>query len=202
MKKTATLLIALTCSLLALHAEEPRISLSEKGIVIEKDGLGILTLEAPVLHLDSGKSEKPAFDVSGERAVAKYPGGTELQVELQNGEVTVRYASVPPDAKALMFAMNIPVSFSQGGKFAFGKGDLKEFPAEKGEKFVQNGVGEGKLVLAAPGDSTLVVETPTNWIAMQDNRVFGMNNFSWQFLYDLRARAGKDSLTIRFSDKE
>jgi hypothetical protein len=189
-------------SIVSLLADEPRVSLSEKGILIEADGFGVLTIEPPVLVLDSGKSEKPLFEGDGLTGKATYPGGTGVEIEVNGTEAEIRWSSAAADAKALAFSLNLPVLVNQGGRVAVGGRDPVDLPAEKGEKFVATGSNEGRVAVLPPGAPGLVIEAPTNWIAILDNRVFGMNYFSVQFLYDLRAKPGASSLRLRFFQQE
>lgn len=197
--KTSPTLPALAIFCLAISptlADDLPLTVIDKGIEIDAGSVGKFVIEPPNLTLEDGKIEKPAFEAASEtEGVAKYPNGAEVKYQVNGREIYCQY-SVPADGKALMFQMLVPIKFSQGGKYAFGDGDLEDFPAEHTEQFVATDSGrETFSVVDALGDG-FTVQFPGNWQALQDNRKFGWQTFAYQFLYDVKAHPGGNNVTI------
>lgn len=201
MKTLKTLWLA--CLLLpvaSLQAIELRIG--SKGAEISADGMGTLILEPPVLMLDEGKTDKGVFEVNSEKeGVAKYSDGSEVRFEIAEREILCEYQPAA-GVRALRFQVILPLKLNQGGRFSFGDGELKEFPGELGEQFVETSKNRDPFtVVDAMGDG-FAIDAPANWQGLQDNRKFGWQVFAYQFLYDLKAHAGKNSLTISITAKK
>jgi len=193
----------LACLLLpaaSLQAIELRIG--SKGAEISADGMGSLILEPPALVLDDGKTDKGVFEASSEKeGVAKYSDGSKVRYEVAEREIRCEYQPAA-GVKALRFQVILPLKLNQGGKFSFGDGELKEFPGELVEQFVETSKNRDAFtVIDAMGDG-LTINAPANWQGLQDNRKFGWQVFAYQFLYDLKAHAGKNSLTISITPKK
>jgi hypothetical protein len=149
------------------------------------------------LYLSGGEiKEKPAYELSGGRAVMKYPSGAKMEYETRDGELICRYSDLPETASGLMFQMILPIKLKDGGKYAFGEDALKEFPQEKGGQFVKTGQRDKFVLVDASGDG-FSLEAITNWYGLQDNRVFGWQAFAYTFLYDVKAYPGKSELAIK-----
>jgi hypothetical protein len=201
MKILQTLWLAgLLYSMAPLQAIELRIG--SKGTEVSAEGMGGVILEPPVLVLDDGKTDKPVFEATSEKeGVAKYSDGSEVRYEIADQEIRCAY-KLADGVKALRFQMILPLKLNQGGKFAFGGEDLKEFPGELGEQFVATSKNrEPFTVVDAMGDG-FTLEVPANWQGLQDNRKFGWQVFAYQFLYDLKAHPGKESFTILITPKK
>lgn len=189
-------LAALCLSIPVSLADELPLTVITKGVEIDAGSAGVFVLEPPNVVLEGGKTEKPVFEaVSASEGVAKYAGGAEVKYQVRGREIICQY-SIPDDGKALMFQMLVPIKFNQGGKFSFGNEELNDFPVEHTGQFVSTASGrEPFSVVDAMGDG-FTLQSPGNWQAVQDNRKFGWQTFAYQFLYDLKASAGKNSLTV------
>lgn len=197
MKTLITILTATTFAFsISTQAEDLPLSVVPKGVEIDAGSTGRFVLEPPDLNLDGGSREKPVFEVVSEtEGLAKYPGGASVKYQINGAEIACEF-SAPDGAKSLMFQMLIPIAFSQGGKYAFGGGDPQEFPAELSNQFAGTAGGREEFtVVDALGDG-FSVQAPANWQALQDNRKFGWQTFAYQFLYDLKANAGKTTFVI------
>jgi hypothetical protein len=198
MKNTLTLaaLAAFCLSHPAALADDIPLMVIAEGVGIDAGSVGKFVIEPPNLVLESGKTEKPVFEAASEtEGVAKYPNGAEVRYQVSGREILCQF-TVPADGRALMFQMFVPIKFNQGGKYAFGGGDLKDFPADHTGQFVGTASGKEPFsVVDALGDG-FTVQFSGNWQAVQDNRKFGWQTFAYQFLYDLKARAGGDSVVI------
>lgn len=193
---TLAAVAAFCLSLPSALADDLPLTVIAKGVEIDAGSVGKFVIEPPNLVLENGITEKPVFEtLSATEGVAKYSNGAEVKYQVSGREILCQY-SVPPDGKALMFQMLVPIKFGQGGKFAFGSADLKDFPADHTGQFVGTAGGKEPFsIVDALGDG-FTVEFPGNWQAVQDNRKFGWQTFVYQFLYDLKARAGGNSVVI------
>lgn len=197
--KTPLILPLLAAACLALPragAQDLLITVVSKGVEIQAGGLGQFVLEPPNALLENGKTEKPQFEkISETEGKATYLSGGEVLLQVSGNEILATFNS-PPPASGLMFQMLIPIKFKDGGKFAFGSGEPKEFPAQHAGQFA--GTASGREIFSltnALGDG-FSIEAQANWQAVQDNRKFGWEIFAYQFLLDLKAVAGKNSLII------
>lgn len=189
-------LTALCLSLTPAGADDLPLAVMAKGVEIESGSLGKFVLEPPALVLEGGKSEKPVFEALSEtEGVARYSGGGECKFRVADGEIHCEYSGLE-SGKALRFQMLVPIRLNQGGKFAFGPGDWKEFPVEHSGQFVGTAGGSEPFALVDAGGEGFSLQTKANWQALQDNRQFNWATFAYQFLYDLKANAEKSSFAI------
>lgn len=191
-------LLAWFCLAMVVYADDvPKLSLVKKGVEIDAVEMGRFVLEAPVLVTGVNQNMKPDFQVLGERGEAHYANGTVFQIELEGNEIRCSFRDMPTDVKgSFKFIMEIPISFSEGGKFQLGSKDLQEFPLDTaGEQFVASGTNSNFSFVDNDGHGlTLLLQT--HWFGLQDNRIFQTKSFSYQFLIDPQAVSGTD-FTIR-----
>jgi len=191
-------LVVWICLTTVAYADEaPKLALVKKGVEIDAGEMGRFVLEAPVLVTGGNQNMKPNFEVLGERGEARYANGAVFQIELEGNEIRCSFKDMPQDVKgAFKFIMEIPISFSEGGKFQLGSKDLQEFPMDAtGEQFLVSGTNSNFSFADSDGHGlTLIVQT--HWFGLQDNRMFQTKSFSYQFLIDPQAVSGTD-FTIR-----
>lgn len=183
-----------------LQAGDVKLSLEKNGVEIHAGAAGKFVLQVPTLGaVGNDGFEKAVVDVSGKKATAKYPGGALLEMELSGDEVVYRFSSIPAHANSWMFLLNIPGSFSEGGKFGLEGKPVQDFPAVAGTKqHIITGHKAEKLILVAPVGDGFALSSTTNWFGMQDNRAKGWGNqFVYSFLYDIRAYPGVTEFKIR-----
>ena len=193
MKKYLVTITALALTVMSGLAGDIKLSLGDKGVVIDAGSAGKYTVEAPVLDLGDSK-EKPVFDAK--TGVAQYASGVTFTFKVDGGTIDCSYDNLPAEARSLSFFLMIPIRLKEGGKYSFGTGELKEFPAEKDKQFIVSGA-RGKLnLLDASGDG-FSLDVPANWAALQDNRVFNWNVFCYHFLRDLKAHPNERQFVIK-----
>lgn len=191
-----TAAMALLLAFSSSRAEELPITVVAKGVEIDAGSVGRFVIEPPDRNLETGGREQAAFEaVSETEGIAKYPSGASITYRIDGREILCEFSD-PGDAKSFLFQMLVPIKFSQGGKFTFGSGEARDFPAELSEQFAGTAGGREKFsIVDALGDG-FSIQAPANWQALQDNRKFGAQTFAYQFLYDLKANAGKTTLVI------
>lgn len=188
------------CVVLPLPAQGIRLSVSDKGAVVDAGTLGSFTLPPPSLETRDKKELKPSYalDEAG-GARASYPNGfvVHLAVSGGDGTVTYRFDTPPDDATALRFVTILPMNLSQGGRFALG-GATGEFPSVKGGQFVAQG-DAGHLDIIHPLGEGVRFSVPAVYQQLVDNRTWGWNAFSWVYRYDMKRYAGKASFSFKVS---
>ena len=197
MTRIATWLLAL-CAAASLSAQSVKLSLSEKGAVVNAGTLGNLTLEAPAIGLPENKTIKPSFALDGDKGgVATYPDGSVIRVSVSDADKTVTYAfdTLPAGATSIRIDTKIPISLNQGGRFALGD-KTGDFPAAKAGQFLAHGDAATLDVIHALGDGVRFT-APAGYQQLQDNRMWDWNTFFWIYRFDLQRYPGKKSFQIK-----
>lgn len=114
-------------------------------------------------------------------------------------EVIFVFSNLPANARGFKFQLGVPLSFNNGGKYAFGANPPKDFPVDKGSQFIEQGSAISKFSVTAPTKDGWIIEVPTNWYGLQDNRLFNSNSYSFQFLYDLKAHPNDTQFPIKIT---
>lgn len=199
MIRLATLLSASLCAAV-LSAQPLKLSLSDKGVVVNAGAIGSLTLEAPSLGFKGDKTLKPSFALDGDKGgVATYPDGTVIRVSVSDADKTATYSfdTLPEGATAIRIDTKIPISLNQGGRFALGT-KTGEFPTALAGQFLAHGDAATLDVIHALGDGVRFT-APAGYQQLQDNRMWNWNTFFWIYRYDLLRYSGKKSFQIKVS---
>ncbi len=199
MKRPLLFLLGL-CATLSLPAQGLKLSLSEKGAVVNAGALGSFTVPPPSIDTADKKELKPtyALDASG-GAQATYPNGFVLKIAVSNADKSITYSfdAAPENATALKFHTLFPINLNQGGRFALGN-KSGEFPATKAGQFLADG-DASHLDIIHPLGEGIRFSTPAVYQQLQDNRTWGWNVFAWVYRYDLKRYPGKTSFSFKVS---
>ena len=109
----------------------PRLSIGEKGVEIAVGAAGTFVLGGPRLmtRADEYDPPDPEFTaIDSKHAVVHYPGGLELEIQIDDGTISYVLKGEPGDAYGLRFTMFLPIQFREGGQFSFGNETLRPFP--------------------------------------------------------------------------
>ncbi|MDF3057980.1 MAG: hypothetical protein K0R17_2195 [Rariglobus sp.] len=200
MKRLLPLLLGL-CSFLPLSAQGLKLSLSEKGAVLNAGTLGSFSLPAPSIDTTDKKELKPTYALNpeGGGAQATYSNGFVLKIAVSNADKSVTYSfdTPPKNGASLKFVTFFPINLSQGGRFALGA-KSGEFPAAKAGQFLAQGDSTTFDVIHPLGEGVRFT-VPAAFQQLQDNRTWGWNVFAWVYRYDLKRYAGKTSFSFRIS---
>jgi hypothetical protein len=187
MKRTLIPLLLGLCAVLPLPAQALKLSLSEKGAVVNAGALGSLTIPAPSLDTNDKKELKPTYALNADgTAQATYANGFILKITASNAEKTVTYSfdELPANTSLIKFSTLFPINLTQGGRFALGN-KSGEFPASKGGQFLATGDANGIDVIYPLGEG-IRITTPSAYHQLQDNRTWGWNVFAWIYRHDLK----------------
>lgn len=198
MKRLLPALLGL-CAVLPLSAQDIKLSLSDKGAVVNAGALGSFTIPAPSIDTTDKKELKPTYALAteGGGAQATYPNGFVLKITVSNADksITYRFDAPPENGAALKFITLFPINLNQGGKFALGN-KAGEFPVEKAGQFLAQG-DANHLDIIHPLGEGIRFNTPAVYQQLQDNRTWGWSVFAWVYRYDLKRYAGKTSFTFK-----
>jgi len=174
-----------------------KVGVDKKGVAIDAGLVGRFVLAAPVLVGADKTDQKPVIEVeSPTRAKATYPGGAVIEIETSAaGEATFTLSGIPADARQLRFTTLLPINLNQGGRFTLGGGQAVEFPVVREKQLIAAGDATRLEIRHALGEG-FAIQTPGAYQQIQDNRTWNWNVFAWNYFYDLRRHAGKN--TIRF----
>ncbi len=175
------------CALLAwpalASAQAVKFVLGEDALMVDAGQMGRFKIEAPVLRVGKG-DEKPVFTRKGNDAASiEYASGLKMTYTVKPDVVNVHFTNGPKDGRNFKFAMHLPMSFNQGGQFAFDSSPLKPLPAEKGEQHVQHGNAQ-TFTIIDPTGLGFTITTPGGYQGLQDNRVFGWAIFAYHYQFD------------------
>lgn len=199
MTRPLTLLLAL-CVAVSLTAQTVKLSITERGVVVNAGAIGNLTVGPPSIALPGNQDLKPTFTPDGSGgARATYPDGSVLRVAVseRDGTITWHLDQVPADAVAIKLSTHLPINLNRGGRFVLGD-KTGEFPASLGDQFLAHG-DAGRLDVIHPLGEGLRFATPTVYQQLQDNRKWNWNVFAWIYRYDLRRHPGADSFQFKLS---
>ncbi|MGB8355077.1 MAG: sugar-binding protein [Chthoniobacteraceae bacterium] len=202
MKKILPYLFAVCFCAMPAWAQDPTLSVTDKGVAIEANSMGSFTIEPAKLQMSGGKpEERPVMEaVAGGMVVAGYPSGAKLEYRLapDRSEVVCTYSGLPAAASSFKSEMLFPIKFTQGGAYSFETEALKPLPAEKGEQFIQRGAGTRFNLLDAMGTG-FTLTTTSQYRELQDNRVFNWPVFVYAFYHEVHANPGSKSFTIKIA---
>lgn len=183
------------------EAGEIVVSPDRDGVAIEAVGAGRFVLAAPVLsmHEEDYEGQKPQLALEGDVLTARYECGAELTIRVNSEEATADYefSGVPKTAKGFRFQMLIPLSFNEGGRFAFGDKPPAKIPAAQKEQFLEQGIASRFTIVNGQG-AGFTLTAPENWQGLQDNRVFNWQTYAWLYLYDFKKYSGRNDFSMRF----
>lgn len=162
-----------------------KVVLESDGIAISAGEIGKLKMTYPCLTTDGKVLDKPTeASVDKDSADLKYANGAALKIALLKGRnLQFHYTSLPAKCKMRM-DMDVPL-LMKDGKFAVDGGELKPFPAEKGEQFVFRGNFRNSR-LVGPGGTTLDISMEHGWQQLQDHRVWNGEKFDWLMATDMK----------------
>lgn len=196
MKKLVITVCAVVAMLANLNGAE-KLSLSNDGIAIE-NGASKLNLSYPLL-VNAAKKKIKISDksVTGNKAVLKYDGGGKIDLELGDGEISMKLSELPNDIKLIYYTIILNMDYKNGGKWIIGNGDAKAFPKDKPSKpFLFQG-GATKLCLINPAGIKTTFQVPDyTYHQLQDNREWGGNIFQWQCWIPYNPNAEKITMKI------
>ncbi len=188
------LLCLLPCCALAASV---KIQLAERGAVIEAGEVGRFTVPPPVLVLADKTEHKPVLSAAERgRTRATYPNGFVLEIAAAAGAIEYSFVSLPDGASQLRFTTLLPINLNQGGRFTLGGGQPVEFPVAKDKQIIHAGDAQ-RLEIIHPLGEGVAITTPGAYQQIQDNRTWNWNVFAWNYFYDLRRHAGKNSFAFR-----
>ena len=189
--------LALTC----YTAPAADLAPNDKGIGIDAGNAGSFTFEAPEITNSDGGKEKPVWEAGDKGGVAKYPSGGQVEMNITSKEeITVIFSDPPPNAKSMMFSMGIPASLAGSGTVSTEGNEAKVLPATAEGQHVVTGNVVKELKLADADGSGISIAITSNWYTVQDNRIWNMNVFMFQVLYDMTAHTGEKELVITVKD--
>lgn len=194
------LLLAGLCVLPPVSADELKLSLSDKGAVVNAGALGSFTIPAPTLDTYDKKELKPTYSLDADGgAQAAYANGFVLKISASNADrtLTYRFDAPPENGAFLKFVTLLPINLNQGGRYALGP-QTGEFPVEKAGQFLAHG-DAGNLDIIHPLGDGIRFTTPAVYQQLQDNRTWGWPVFAWVYRYDLARYAGKKSFSFKIS---
>jgi hypothetical protein len=185
-----------------IHAA-PKIRATDNGVVINNGAMGSFTFPVPGLRTgpkDYG-GQKPVATVDGNVITCKYQAGGELKITVDpaTSTATYRYSGVPQGATAFVFGMQVPISFKNGGQFAFGEKALQPFPETFEKQIVADG-GYSRVALVDPVGEAFAIVTPLDYQQIQDNRAFNWNVYSYIYNYTFKAHGGQTQFQFKFTD--
>lgn len=198
MKRLLPLLLAF-CAALPLSAQDLKLSLSDKGAIVNAGALGSFTVPAPIIDTTDKKEIKPTLALTANGAQATYPNGFVLNIAVSNADKSINYSfdAAPADAAMFRFMTMFPINLNQGGRYALGN-KTGEFPVAKGGQFVTQG-DASTLDIIHPLGEGIRFSVPGAYHQMQDNRTWGWPVFAWVYRYDLRRHSGKTSFSFKVS---
>ena len=201
MKRPLLSLLACLCVLSPLSAQALKLSLSDKGAVINAGALGSFTIPAPSIDTTDKKELKPtyALNADGSSAQATYANGFVLKIAVSNADKSITYSFDAPPANGAMlkFIPLFPINLNQGGRFALGN-TTGEFPVAKAGQFLATG-DTNRLDIIHPLGEGIRFTVPAAYQQLQDNRTWNWNVFAWVYRYDLKRYAGKTSFSVKVS---
>lgn len=187
MKSLSTLALAIFAPF-TLSLAAPAFSVSEKGLRITAGPMGSFGIEAPTVRTAKGE-EKAVFTATGENTgTYQYASGMLLDCKADGEKVNFHFTKGTPDAKSLKFAMLIPMSFNQGGRYAFDSTPLAPLPFDKGGQFVRKGNAR-TFTVVDPSNQGFTLTSPGGYTELQDNRTFGWAVFGYHYYFDINGKA-------------
>ena len=197
--------LALFCGLTLLvtasiASADPKFVMESKGLVIDNGGMGRFVIAPPSLTI--GKNdEKPVYTLkSATEATVQYPSGLQLAYAIKGKQASLHYTNAATGTKNFKFVMSVPMSYNQGGQYAFDTGDLKPLPAEKGGQFVDRG-NHTSFSLIDPSNQSFTLVTPGGYQELQDNRTWGTQAFGYHYYCDTTGKKeGFFTFTVKDRD--
>ena len=154
--------------------------------MVDAGSMGRFTLGYPQLITEQDdKPLKPVETrVEGKRATAKYAGGGQVVLTVQDGgAVKLEFRDVAAAVRKFRMDMLIDFAWADGGTWQVGNGPATPFPREKPPKpFLYQG-NAATLRLTSAGGKTLAFEVPAySYQQLQDNREWNWKIFAWMFI--------------------
>jgi hypothetical protein len=202
LKLTSFGIVALGLNLIPVHAVQ--LSLTADGVVIDTGGEKFL-LQKPMLFKTAGGTVPGTMTLSddGKSLVEKFVGGPTLTISIEADGKTIDYKSADSAEGYQGFGVNvsIPISYTNGGRYAFDDAKLTYFPGEKGKvDYVDHG-DHGLFKLLPVSGTGFSLKMPKGWNKLQDNRFYNNGvTFEEQYLYMFAANSGTISFTIVVDD--
>lgn len=198
-----TLLVLLSLAFAAsLSAQPIKLSADAKGVTIDGDLNGRVTLAAPTITGSDKKARKAVFaaGADGLSATATYPDGFVIRVTIAPAEGTVAYGfdQPPVDATAIVVNVSLPLAYADGGTYSANGAAAQPFPAESGKQLFAQGAFK-QLDLITGAGTGLSFTLPASYQQLQDNRIWGTPSFSWIYHYDLLRYPATTGFVIKVS---
>ncbi|MDF3058282.1 MAG: hypothetical protein K0R17_2497 [Rariglobus sp.] len=201
MKYPFVLLLLGLCAVLPLPAQTIKLSLNNKGVVVDAGALGKIVVPPPEIATpDEKKVIKPTYTLDGSGgALATYPDGFVIRIAVSDASKTITYAydRIPEGAASFKFSTLLPINLNQGGRFVLGD-KQGEFPVTLGDAFFARG-DTGQVDIIYPLGAGIRFSTPTSFQQLQDNRTWNWNVFVWVYYRDLKRYNHETSFTFTVS---
>jgi hypothetical protein len=200
MKKTTTAIVIALAGLLHSNAPAADIALSAGpgGITLQGTAIGKLTLPAPKLLVEDGspKGEEGIMEVKDDKTLTVKFEKAAATITINAQDLSLTYALDPQvGVKSLRVLMVIPLTFAEGGKFAFGGAALKPLPSTPGEQFLGQ-TGTTSFTLVNSAGAGIRLDTPDTFQELADTRVFNMPRFVYAVF--LKAGTNDNKWTLKF----
>jgi len=177
------------------------LKLAQSGIEIDAGSIGKFVMDYPSF-LDAGsKSVHKLIEKTpaGKTATLRYEAGGQIDMALgADGQVEVKFISVPADAKSVELAIQVPIGFNQGGKWKVGD-KTEAFPTVKP---ATPHLFSGNAILTEITNyegKTLQVKVPQygSFIQITDNREWQWSIFHWKAFVPIEANKSNFAIGFR-----
>ena len=172
MRHPLVLLALVLCAVLPLSAQTIKLSLGNKGVIVDAGVLGKIVVPPPeITTIDEKQVIKPTYALDGSGgALATYPDGFVIRIAVSDAHKTITYSydRIPEGAAAFKFSTLFPINFNQGGSYVLGN-QRGEFPVALGETFFARGDANQVDIIHPLGEG-IRFNTPTSFQQFQDNR--------------------------------
>jgi peptidoglycan/xylan/chitin deacetylase (PgdA/CDA1 family) len=193
--QSLALLAALLVATVA-HANE--MNLTDAGIVIHDGAGGKVTLNYP-RACDAAKkpikiSEKT---IDGKTATLKFEGGGQSVIDVSSGSIVVKNTDIPATTKVFQTSILLPFSYTDGGTFSTGEGELP-FPAEKSSDVHVAKGSQRDFVIKTKAGGKVAINIPAyGYQQIQDHRHFNdAKQFQWTAWINHYPDAGRFTIGV------
>lgn len=174
-----TVLLALSttpASALELH-------LKQEGIEVDAGTIGRFVFSYPAFLDQSNQTIHPIIEktVTGDSAMLRYEGGASFAIRVaKDGSATMEWDAISADVKSVELALQIPISFNQGGRWSIGEAD-EAFPAQKPANPHLYQGGQTVTRITNFEGKTLEMEVPQfAFLQLSDNREWDWSIYHWK----------------------
>ncbi len=175
----------------------PDLKIGEQGVLIENGGVKC-TLAFPV-PVNEAKAKAKILEktVSETGAILKYDGGAQIDLGIQNGEISMKASGMPADTWTLFFAMKVDIAPVVNGKWQFDSAS-GIFPVQETAGQIYQGNAKNFSMVSPVGPSVVLSLPSSAYQQLQDLRRFQVKAYYWQCW--LPFPAGTQNLSIKISE--